>query len=250
MSTLGMFGATAMNELMHYLQTYIPDLITILAPATIYTAHHKTNNIHAIKRADGSYFWGNITLVSSYIDDEWLVYIRITDIDDLHTAKEKIKEKEYNLRTLLDSRNTPVWMIDCNYRLLDFNKKFAESLESYFQKKIHRGMLLISEVQNNAYSALYKQRYDQTIAGEISIFRETHKIDGKPSLLEITMYPIRSSGEGIVVGVAVFSEDITEREENNRKILAQEQLISTINQNISEGIYRSNRNGEIIYANP
>lgn len=243
------FNARSKEELNRYFMVYVPELIRKEAPDSIYGEAHKINNVYLFTKVDNTQFWGNIIFSNLTQDGERITYIRITDINDLKMAEEKIREKEYNLRTLLDSRNAPVWMIDREYRIIDYNIKFAENFHSIYQKELKRGMILTDETPENQYNAIYKARYDKALAGEILSYQEVHEFNGRNIVFEIAMYPIRSSDKEQIIGVAIFTEDITLREENKERMIIQEQLISTINQNISEGIYRSKRSGELVYAN-
>ncbi|MBX7241720.1 MAG: PAS domain S-box protein [Bacteroidia bacterium] len=243
------FNAGTKEALIQYFKEYIPELIHKEAPDSIYREAHKMNNIYLFTKTDNTRFWGNIIFSNLNQDGEEITYIRITDINDLKMAEEKIREKEYNLRTLLDSRNAPVWMIDRNYRIIDYNTRFAENFYGLYKIELRRGMILAVETPENQYNSIYKTRYDKALSGEVVSFQEVHYFNGKNIVFEVSMYPIKSSDKEDIIGVAVFTEDVTIREENNERMIAQEQLISTITQNISEGIYRAKRSGEIVYAN-
>jgi PAS domain-containing protein len=68
------------------------------------------------------------------------------------------------------------------------------------------------------------------------------------SISELKFYPIKNDFKQIV-GVAVFSIDITEQKQSEELIRRNQQLLSSINRNIKEGLFRTSKMLGTVYVN-
>ncbi|MFO0005942.1 MAG: hypothetical protein ACK559_32935, partial [bacterium] len=68
------------------------------------------------------------------------------------------------------------------------------------------------------------------------------------SIAEIKFYPIKNALQK-VTGAAVVAIDITEQKQSEETIKRNQQLLSSINRNIKEGLFRSSRDQGLIYVN-
>ncbi len=102
-------------------------------------------------------------------------------------------------------------------------------------------------VQDDAHKA--KRDIDRALAGEQYT---TEEIYGDERLLrnyfESSYNPIYND-ESVIIGVAVFVRDITQRRRAEEKLKENEQMLASINRNIQEGIYRSSPTKGLLYIN-
>jgi PAS domain S-box-containing protein len=72
------------------------------------------------------------------------------------------------------------------------------------------------------------------------------RLDGQEVPLEVSATPISANGRALHV---VVSRDITERKQTENELRESQQLLASVADNISEAIYRTGPNHELIFAN-
>jgi PAS domain S-box-containing protein len=91
-------------------------------------------------------------------------------------------------------------------------------------------------------------RIDKCIQGHPRTYYDRTNLGTYISIAEIKIYPIKNALHK-VTGAAIFAIDITERKQTEETIKRNQQLLSSINRNIKEGLFRSSRDQGLIYVN-
>lgn len=169
--------------------------------------------------------------------------------EEIYTQNEQLISKEANLRAILENKDIAIWQINAKYELIEFNQLFNKSFKNLFGVDLAQGMNMIDITMAKKYNTEWKFFYDKGLLGEnckhITLF--FYPEEQREITLEIVFYPIVRNNK--VVGVSVFATNITMQLEAEEKIRTNEELLSSINQNIREGIYRSTSDGRMIYVN-
>lgn len=158
--------------------------------------------------------------------------------------------KESNLRAILDSTDDEIFLLNSNYELIDYNANFESSLFARYGVNPQKGVSLF-ELIPPEYEELKRQtreRIDKGLQGFQRTYLDKVNLGYYQSIAEVKYYPIRSSSNR-VVGVAVFSIDVTEQKQAEQLIYQNQQLLSSINRNIQEAIYRSTPERGLVYLN-
>jgi PAS domain S-box-containing protein len=158
--------------------------------------------------------------------------------------------KESNLRAILDSTDDEIFLLNANYELIDYNANFESSLFARYGVNPQKGVSLF-ELIPPEYEELKRQtreRIDKGLQGFQRTYLDKVNLGYYQSIAEVKYYPIRSSSNR-VVGVAVFSIDVTEQKQAEQLIYQNQQLLSSINRNIQEAIYRSTPERGLVYLN-
>ena len=163
---------------------------------------------------------------------------------------EESKIKESNLRAILDSTDDDIYLINHQYELIDYNSNFEDNFYARFGVQLEKGRNLF-EMMPPEYEDLKKitkDRIDKALQGYQRTYYDRLNISFYESITEVKLYPIRSSNKK-VVGVTIFSKDITEQKRSEELIQQNQQLLSSINRNIKEGLYRSTPAKGMVYVN-
>lgn len=168
---------------------------------------------------------------------------------EIHTRNEQLISKEANLRAIVENKDIAIWQINQNYELIEYNQLFNRSFKNLFGVDLLPRMNMVNIAITEKYNTEWKVFYDKALLGQtprhITLF--FYPQEQKEVTLEIVFYPIWIDKQ--IIGVSVFAKNITPQLEIEEKIRTNEELLSSINQNIKEGIYRSSSDGKMIYVN-
>jgi PAS domain S-box-containing protein len=164
------------------------------------------------------------------------------------TLESKIKES--NLRAILDSTDDDIYLVNEQYELIDYNTNFENSFYARFGVIPEKGRLLFEQMppEYEDLKLLTIERLSKALQGYTRTYFDKMELGFYESIAEVKYYPIRSSSKK-VVGVAVYSIDVTEKKMTEDIIQQNQQLLSSINHNIKEGIYRSTPGRGLVYVN-
>lgn len=132
----------------------------------------------------------------------------IRDITERVILEKRIAFERNNLAALINSTQDMVWSVDRNLCLITANEAFIRSMERILGRPPALGDDL-KELLGTGHSFMdqWDHRYQRALAGASFTVEECP--GGPTDLCHQVMYnPVREDGE--VVGVAVFSRDITE----------------------------------------
>ncbi len=169
---------------------------------------------------------------------------------NVHKRTEESKIKESNLRAILDSTDDDIYLINHQYEIIDYNSNFEDNFYARFGVQLEKGRNIF-EMMPPEYEDLKrisKKRIDKALQGYQRTYYDRLNISFYESITEVKLYPIRSTNKK-VVGVTIFSKDITEQKRSEELIQQNQQLLSSINRNIKEGLYRSTPTKGMVYVN-
>ncbi len=146
-----------------------------------------------------------------------------------------LKEKEGNLRAIIDNHVNHIWLIDDNYILMDFNSVFARDWKISFNVTLERGVSILDQIPSEDLRKLWKPRYDAALAGNSDIYYDEYQIGDELKRFEIRTFPILQDGR--VRGVSTFSSDITDRIEAQTKLEQQNVMLTKVNQELDSFVY-------------
>ncbi len=197
-------------------------------------------------RKDGTKFWRDTLLVPLSDNDNNTTGFSIIS-RDFTDSKKQDEFDHSNLFALINNTPDPIWSVDRNYQLITSNDSFDESVRLSTGKEIRiRGNVLEYPVHTELINK-YKQYYDRAFAGEnFSVFECTNTPFEKWS--EISFYPIRT--EGVVIGTACFSHDITRKKIAEEKLKSSEYRFRSLIENSADGVAIQSARGEILYISP
>ncbi len=167
---------------------------------------------------------------------------------DEHT--QEITTKETNLRSILDNTDDEIYLINNRYELIDYNNNFENNFYARYGVFVEKGRNLFSMMppEYNDLAAKMKDRIDKALLGQQRTYYDKINLGYYESISEIKFFPIRSNTR-IISGVSIFVRDCTEQKKSEDIIHQNQLLLSSINRNIKEGLYRSTPSRGMIYVN-
>jgi len=215
------------------------ELIGKAAKGEVLTFEWKT------KKRSGETFWVEVVLKRATVDERIKVIATVRDIRPRKKAIRALEERELLLASINKNISEGLYRSHSRGGLIYANYAFAKmfgydsaedilsvkSIDLYVKSKDRKGLTpsIIEEGFRSNIETHFKRKDGSTFWG-----------------LNSFLLTKDNEGNDIFDGAV---RDITEERESKRKIEESQRILQSINQNISEGIYRSYSKGGLIYAN-
>ncbi len=146
-------------------------------------------------------------------------------------------ESESHLRSILDSFEDVVWLINHQLELIDFNRKFYDLYFSAFGVRLVKGKNIIDMIpaKHSGLGELWKDRYQKGLTGSDEKYIDNYELGGQLKTFEITMYPIWKSQK--ITGLTLYSRNITQQKEAELKLMAQNEELIKVNEELDRFVY-------------
>jgi PAS domain S-box-containing protein len=174
------------------------------------------------------------------------------DITENKLFEQKIIDQSAKLKAIFESGDHLIWTVNKKLELTSYNKNYFNLVKNSVSKNRLKNDIIISvldTIQNKERKKFWIEKYKQVLNGQPNVFIHKSVIDNKDIYREIYLYPILLNNE--VVEVSVIAQNITERIENENKILEQsaklkaifesgDQLMWTINKDLKLTSFNKN----------
>ncbi len=192
-------------------------------------------------RKDGSLVWGNLSVSLLNIRLSTLVIAMVEEITDKKRAEEALRASEDLLKIFVKSVPAGVAMLDREMRYLQVSERWCADYSIDSSKALGRSHYeVFSDIPER-----WKEMLRRCLEGETFRAAEDRwdREDGSTRWLRWEIHPWRTSS-GLVGGILIFSEDITDRKEMeeaisgmSRKLIAfQEQERARIGRELHDDI--------------
>ncbi|MGY6559635.1 MAG: PAS domain-containing protein [Nitritalea sp.] len=149
-----------------------------------------------------------------------------TEITDRKRVELQLIREEANKKAILNSVQEGVWAVDKEMRFIFFNEKIKWDFEVDFGIKIKIGDHLLAALPPKDQER-YRIVYDRVFrTGKPFYVEETITTPKRKREFELSFYPIMQNKE--VVGVSVFSKDISEQRAIDRMLEEKETRLSLV----------------------
>ncbi|MBN2013061.1 PAS domain S-box protein [candidate division KSB1 bacterium] len=174
------------------------------------------NAERTLVRRDGTKVDVLKTVVPIHIMDRLYYIESFVDITDQKLTEAKLQESQANLKTVVENTMDMIWAVDNNYCLLTANSLFKDAVGSQYDNNLSSGTFLLDPDQiGEEMAETWKSFYDRALADESFTIELPPSHDGL--IYETSFNPIYDTN-GSVIGVSVFSRDITERKHGEQAL--------------------------------
>lgn len=150
------------------------------------------------------------------------------NVTERKRTEETLKEKLATLNAVLESTDNSIFAIDIQYRYMAFNSQFKAAMEKAYGLDIEVGVNALELMKRGPDGDKAVQHLDRAIhEGPFTIVEEFGNPDLSRGYFELSYNPIKTE-TGEVLGIAIYSQDITERknaEEELRRTMVLQQAI-------------------------
>lgn len=201
------------------------------------------------KRKNGELFYSEISLKSTEIGGEGRVLAVVRDISERKRMEQSMLESEERYRTLVETSQDGISLMDMTGVMLYVNNKKAEMIGA---------KSAIELIGQNAFDLLTEESVEEVNSlmpklisdGYIDKFEaEVRRLNGTIFSAEFNVTILKDS-KGEPKYMMDTMRDITERKMNEKALIESQQLFQTLSQMSPVGIFRTNHQGHFTYVNP
>lgn len=159
------------------------------------------------------------THVTPLLNEDHILYSFLLISEDITEMKEKeleVIDKNEKIYAILNNTKDLILSIDLNYNLTEFNSVFMNMVKLGYNIDLKVGMSVFDFVDPSKYSKL-KDIYQRVALGEVLTDIESFNSTKGVVHFETSYHPIYNFNKEII-GISVFSKDITTRIKNEEKI--------------------------------
>lgn len=184
-----------------------------------------------------SYHWEIHYKCSTLPDATQVLSVFSRDITVRKAYQKRIVENEANLRSILNTIEDSVWLINSDYELIDFNKEFFKNYKLAFGVRLAKGRNIIDLMpdKNPDLKTLWKERYQAGLNGKHGKYTDSYWVDADLRTFEIKTYPIVENAN--VTGLTIYARDITAQKKTEDTLKQQNDELTKINSELDRFVY-------------
>lgn len=151
------------------------------------------------------------------------------DITENKRFEQRIIDQSAKLKAIFESGDHLIWTVNKNLELTSYNKNYYNLVKDNLVKRKADGKKIISvldTIQDKEKRSFWVNKYKLVLKGKPHVFVHKSIINKTDVYREIYLYPIFLNGN--VVEVSVIAQNITERIENENKIIEQSAKLKAI----------------------
>ena len=194
------------------------------------------------KRFDGSYLVLE-AIGTNLLEDPNVkgFVINSRDVTErIHFEQEAIL-KEKNIRSILDNNNNFIYLIDKDFKLLDFNLKFARAVADSFGVQLERNMDMLALAPQGEHEK-WLNRYQAALKGEVHTYTDFYSFREEEETYKVSIFPIVDADKE-VERITVFLQNITEQVKIDKALIEAKEAAEEATK--AKGLFLSTMSHEI-----
>ncbi len=159
------------------------------------------------------------------------------DITVRKAYQRKIIENEANVRSILNTIEDSIWLVNSSYELIDFNKEFYKRYKQAYGVKLLKGENIIEMIPEHEaeIKERWKHRYESGLKGRPGKFIDHYVIDKEAKVFEVKTFPIVENG--VVSGLTIYARDVTSQTRAENLLKQQNEELTKINEELDRFVY-------------
>lgn len=184
-----------------------------------------------------NYYWEIHFMSRTRPDGSQLISVFSRDITVRKAYQKKIVENEANLRSIFNTVDDSIWLINTDLELIDYNTQFHKVHKLAFGVKPVRGVNVLSLLPASDAELIdrWRDRYTTGLAGKPGKFHDILQGEKEMRNVEIRTYPIVENG--VVTGLTAYARDITQQVRTEGLMKSQNEELTKINAELDRFVY-------------
>ncbi|MBN1692150.1 MAG: PAS domain S-box protein [Dehalococcoidales bacterium] len=201
------------------------------------------------RRKDGTIFDVEISINGAVLNGRKLIFCICRDVTERNQMHEALRESEDRYRTIFQSANDILMLIDNKGKILDVNARI-EDVGGYKREEIvGKDIRSLSEIMTPEGLKIIAENYLKRMSGKNVPFYdvEMFKKNGERLTIQINAVAVRKGDE--IIGDLAILRDITENKQAEKNLKLQKDLIDRILATIPNAVLLLDKNLNMIIAN-
>jgi PAS domain S-box-containing protein len=184
-----------------------------------------------------TYYWEIHFKASKGTANTPVISVFSRDITVRKAYQKKIIENEANVRSILNTIEDSIWLVNSSYELIDFNKEFYKRYKQAFGVKLLKGENILELIPDNLVELKeqWKHRYESGLKGRPGKFVDTFTMEKEAKIYEVKTFPIVENGS--VSGLTLYARDITSQTRAENLLKQQNEELTKINEELDRFVY-------------
>jgi len=166
------------------------------------------------------------------------------DITERKRAEDALQKSEEEYRSLVESTEDSVYLVDRDFRYLFINEKHLSRIGMPKDQVLGK---TYGELHSEDETAEFAGIVEEVFETDKSVWHEHRSCRDNRYILR-TLSPVKDS-EGMTTAVTVVSKDITERKKTEEVLRESEEKYRELAELLPEVVFEANLGGDITYAN-
>ncbi|HTA63192.1 MAG TPA: PAS domain S-box protein [Bacteroidia bacterium] len=189
-----------------------------------------------------------ITLHPIYNDKKQIIEVagQAHDVTQQKRDQKEITHKQSQLEAIINTTDDIIFSVDKNYKISEYNNVLKQVVKTRHGVDIKPGTLVF-DILPAEYHEDVRIKYKKALSGESILAIEKFIMADKEFVYEAHYSPIKIGGK--VMGVAVFSKDVTIRESAQQEVLDKQSQLKTIINTTDDIIFSMDKNYNVVQCN-
>ena len=200
------------------------------------------------QRANGGGFEAEVHLTLIQVGEQDLLQVIVHDITDRKKKEKAIRESESRFKGIFEGAGIGIGMTDRYGKMIESNQALEDLLGYQKEELLGKAIIELVHPDDRDFEKRYLIHY-QNMSLKSGFFEKRYiRKDGSVIWGKLTTSVIYGE-EGIPAFGIGMLEDITQRKRAEEKVKENQELLNRVNENLTEGIYRSVPGKGLVYLN-
>lgn len=200
------------------------------------------------KKPNGGAFEAEIKLVPIVLEDETFIQVIATDATQRKEGEKAIRESESRLKGVFEGTGMGIGLTDAYGKMIESNQALEDMLGYSKEELLGKAIIELVHPEDRDFENRYLTFYQKNHVRPGFFEKRYIRKDGTIVWGKLTTSVIHDDGGIPAFGIGIL-EDITQRKLAEEKVRENQELLNRINENLTEGIYRSVPGKGLVYVN-
>ena len=225
------------SSILDSMEVVNPKLAQVWRERCLLALRGESFRIEETYEIDGRKFHWEIYFKNIRYNNRFIISVFSRDVTLRNAYQKRILENEANLRSILNTIDDSIWLVNTRFELIDFNKEFYKNYKVAFGVRLEKGRNIL-ELIPAAFPELveqWRERYENGLKGRPGKYFDTYVLGEELRTFEIKTYPIVENGK--VTGLTIYSRDITQQKKTEDILKEQNDELTKINSELDRFVY-------------
>jgi len=225
------------SSILDSMEVVNPKLAQVWRERCLNAIHGDSFRVEETFEIEGRKFHWEIYFKTIRHHNRFVISVFSRDITLRNAYQKRILESEANLRSILNTIDNSIWLVNTRFELIDFNKEFYRSYKLAFGVRLEKGrnILELLPEQMPELRDQWLERYENGLKGRPGKYFDTYLLGEELRTYEIKTYPIVENGK--VTGLTIYSRDITQQKKTEDILKEQNDELTRINSELDRFVY-------------